>query len=94
MEMKPLVGRAYSLRKGRRWKQESRQSRTLQVNGSHTADLFFLSSILIKDDSMLQDMSWRLYVLFMRFFKYRPPGIAKRALSRMLRIAADFREEG
>lgn len=47
-----------------------------------------------KDNTMLQDMSWRLYVLFMRFFKYRPPGIARRALSRMLRIAADFGEEG
>jgi hypothetical protein len=43
---------------------------------------------------MLQDMSLRLCVLFMRFFKYRPPGIAKRALSKMLRVAADFGEEG
>jgi len=47
-----------------------------------------------KDNTMLQDMSWRLYVLFMRFFKYRPPGIARRALSKMLRVAADFGEEG
>jgi len=30
----------------------------------------------------------------MRFFKYRPPGIARRALSKMLRLAADYREEG
>ncbi len=43
---------------------------------------------------MLQDVSWRLYVLFMKFFKYRPPGIARRALSKMLRLAADHREEG
>ncbi len=43
---------------------------------------------------MLQDVSWRLYVLFMKFFKYRPPGIARRALSKMLRLATDHREEG
>ena len=43
---------------------------------------------------MLQDVSWRLFVLCMRFFKYRPPGIARRALNKMLRVAADFNEEG
>jgi len=42
---------------------------------------------------MLQDVSWRVYVLFMKFFKYRPPGIARCALNKMLSLAAGSREE-
>lgn len=94
MGMKPLVKTGFICRKGRRWKEGSSQTRRFQGKDLFAGDSFFLTSILRKDSSMLQDMSWRLYVLFMRFFKYRPPGIARRALSRMLRVAAGFGEEG
>ena len=92
--MKPLVETGFISRKGRRWKERSKQARRFRGEDSFAGDSFFLTSVLRKDSSMMQDMSWRLYVLFMRFFKYRPPGIARRALSRMLRVAARFGEEG
>ena len=78
----------------RRWKKEWRRIHFLRGKDSCLLRTSYSTLIGWKDNPMLQNMSWRLFVLFMRFFKYRPPGIARRALNRMLRVAADFREEG